>query len=261
MMMRPALMAAALLTAGLLAVPARQAFAFQPLPGADIRVLGAQDVFSDQLWLGPGWNPTAQGYTQIYFSETEIELDDEDVGAFYDAVFRNNTDGTLLFGSRVVLFEEDDDDDDDDVPGEEEEFEINHTQRNGFLGYTTAAGWYRETPNDLRAYAAAATSTFYNPDESVPLSSSFYNGNSVTFYSDISSEEGNPVSAWYLIKTNATAFALTGTAVLYQAEDGAPRIFTFDAAAPVPEPSEYAMIGIGLLMVGGALRRQARKKS
>lgn len=262
MMMRPMLMAAAMLTAGLLAVPAQQAFAFQPLPttGADIRVLGAQDVFSDPLWLGLGWNPTAQGYTQIHFSETEIELDDDDVGAFYDAVFRNNTDGTLLFGSRVVLFEEDDDDDDEEVPGEEEEaFEINHTQRNGFLGYTTAAGWYRETPADLRAYAAAATSAFYDPDESVPLGSSFYNGNSVTFYSDISAEEGNPISAWYLVKTNATAFALTGTAVLYQAEDGAPKLFTFDAAAPVPEPSEYAMMGVGLLLLAGVARRRMRK--
>lgn len=33
------------------------------------------------------------------------------------------------------------------------------------------------------------------------------------------------------------------------------------AVTPVPEPSEYAMIGVGLLMVGGALRRQARKRS
>lgn len=210
MMMRPTLMAAAMLTAGLLAVPAQQAFAFQPLPttGADIRVLGAQDVFSDPLFLGPGWNPTSQGYTQIHFSEQEIELDGEDVGTFYDAVFRNNIDGTLLFGSRVVVFE----DDDDGAIGtlaeeEEDEFELNHTQRNGFLGYTTAAGWYRDTPNDLRAYAAAATSTFYDPDESIPLNSSFYDGNSVTFYSDISAEEGNPVSAWYVVKTNATAFA------------------------------------------------------
>lgn len=31
------------------------------------------------------------------------------------------------------------------------------------------------------------------------------------------------------------------------------------AVTPVPEPSEYAMIAIGLVMVGGALRRQARK--
>lgn len=261
MMMRPTLMAAAMLTAGLLAVPAQQAFAFQPLPttGADIRVLGAQDVFSDPLFLGPGWNPTANGYTQIHFSEQEIELDGEDVGTFYDAVFRNNIDGTLLFGSRVVVFEEDDGDAIVNFAEEEDEFELNHTQRNGFLGYTTAAGWYRETPNDLRAYAAAATSTFYDPDESVPLNSSFYNGNSVTFYSDISAEEGNPVSAWYVVKTNATAFALNGNAVLYQAEDGAPKIFTFDAAAPVPEPSEYAMMGVGLLLLGGVMRRRMRK--
>lgn len=264
MMMRPTLMATAMLTAGLLAVPASQALAFQPLPttGADIRVLGAQIEFFDPLFLGLGWSPTTQGYTQIHFSEQEIELDGEDVGTFYDAVFRNNIDGTLLFGSRVVVFE--DDDDDDDIvtlaeDEEEEEFELNHTQRNGFLGYTTAAGWYRETSSDLRAYAAAATSTFYSPADDVPLSSSFYNGNSVTFYSDISAEEGNPVSAWYVVKTNATAFALNGTAVLYQAEDGAPKIFTFDAAAPVPEPSEYAMMGVGLLLLGGVMRRRMRK--
>ncbi len=259
--MRNTHFALAMLGASLFAAPAFEAMAFQPLPttGADIRVLGAQDVFSDPLFLGPGWNPTAQGYTQIHFSETEIELDDEDVGAFYDAVFRNNTDGTLLFGSRVVLFEEDDDDDDDEPGEEEEEFEINHTQRNGFQGFTTAAGWYRETPNDLRAYAAAATSTFYDPTEGAPLNSSFYNGNSVTFYSDISAEEGNPISGWYLVKTNATEFGLVGTAVLYQAEDGAPKTFTFNAMAPVPEPSEYAMMGIGLLLLGGVMRRRARK--
>jgi len=255
--MRKTPFALALLGASLFAAPSLEALAFQPLPntGADIRVFGAQDVFADQLYLGPGWSPITQGYTPVHFGETEIELEGEDVGAFYDAVFRNNVDGTLLFGSRVVLFEDDDDAIVPLVEDEEEEFEINHTQRNGFQGFTTAAGWYRETSNDLRLYAVAATSTFFDPSDAALLDSSFYNGNSVTFYSDISVEEGNPLSGWYVVKTNATEFGLVGTAVLYQAEDGAPKTFTFDAMAPVPEPETYAMMGLGLLMTGLALRR------
>jgi len=165
-------------------------------------------------------------------------------------VYRNNTDNMLLFATRLQVFTE-------DPP--EPDLELNHIQRFGFSGYTTAAGWYfpEGDVDGFRLRSVARTSEFFSNTAGTLLSDSAYDANVVTFNTDISIAEGAPNSAWFAIKTNATEFSLLDLGVLvHQDEDGAIRNFGYAGLAPVPEPSEYAMMGLGLVLVAGMMRRR-----
>jgi len=251
--MRHTKLATALLGASLLLAPALEALAFQPLPstGSDIRVLGTNNLNTDPLFVD-GF-PTLQGYTLADSASWTIQVDEgggdiEDIGTIFDAVYRNNSDNTLVFATRLDVIT---------IDPPEPDLEINYIQRSGYAGFTTAGGWFfPESGDGFRLRSVARTDQFFSNSPGSLLPDSAYNANYVTFNTDISIAEGNPSSAWYAVKTNATQYAFIDSSMLiHQSEDGEIRNFYFDALAPVPEPGTYVMMGIGLLLTGMALRR------
>ena len=143
------------------------------------------------------------------------------------------------------------------------DLEINYIQRSGYAGYTTAGGWFfPESEDGFRLRSVARTDQFFSNTAANLLNQSAYNANYVTFNTDISIAEQNPSSAWYAVKTNATQYAfIDGSLLIHQSEDGEIRNFYFNGLAPVPEPSEYAMMGIGLVMLAGVARRRMARKT
>lgn len=260
--MRHTPLAAALLGAALLSMPVMEAaaatdFVTLPSTGADIRIRGTTSLTTDPLYV-EGF-PGLQGYTLADSASWTIQIDEgggdiEDIGTIFDAVYRHNVDNTLVFATRIDVIT---------IDPPEADLEINYIQRSGYAGYTTAGGWFfPESEDGFRLRSVARTDQFFSNTAATLLNQSAYNANYVTFNTDISIAESNPSSAWYAVKTNATQYAfIDGSLLIHQSEDGEIRNFYFNGLAPVPEPSEYAMIGIGLLMIGGALRRQARKKA
>lgn len=257
--MRNTRLATALLGAALLSLPAIEALAgdFQTLPsiGADIRIRGTNSQATDPLFID-GF-PALQGYTPAASNSSTIQVDEgggdiEDIGTIFDAVFRHDVDNTLVFATRIEIITE-------DPP--EPDLEINYIQRSGYAGYTAAGGWFfPESGDGFRLRSVARTDQFFSNTAATLLPASAYNANFVTFNTDISIAEANPNSAWYAVKTNATDFAFVdGSLLIHQSEDGEIRNFYFNGLAPVPEPSEYAMVGLGLVVLAGAMRRRARK--
>jgi len=254
--MRHKPLATALLGAALLSMPVLEAaandFVTLPSTGADIRVRGNTNLNTDPLYV-EGF-PAAQGYTLEDSASWAIQINEggtiEDIGTIYDAVYRNNSDSTLVFATRLDVIT-------DNPP--EPDLEINIIQRSGYGAFTAAAGWFFPVSEDgFRLRSVARTQQFFSnsadPGNEVPESA--YNANYVTFNTDISIAEGNPSSAWYAVKTNATQYAFVADSMLiHQSEDGEIRNFYFNALAPVPEPGTYAMMGLGLLLTGMALRR------
>jgi hypothetical protein len=257
--MRHILLATAVLGAALLAMPAIEAKAgdFQTLPsaGADLRIRGTNSLATDPLFVD-GF-PTLQGYTLAASSSSAILVVEDDgtetLGTIHDAVFRNNVDNTLVFATRLEMITE-------DPP--EPDLEINYIQRSGYGSYTAAAGWFfPDSGEGFRLRSVARTDQFFSNSAGALLPASAYNADFVTFNTDISIAESNPNSAWYAIKTNATQYAfMDGSLLIHQSEDGQIRNFYFNGLAPVPEPSEYAMMGLGMLLLGGVMRRRARKR-
>lgn len=244
-----------LVAAGLVLAAAPALAEFQLLPTAGtLRVEGSNDPFTDPLFIPTG---TANGdgtyqppsFLQLLAqNETDIELPDEDtgvpeeVGDFFDSVFRDTSDDTLVFASRIVL---------------DDEGEINDIFRSGYYGYQVLAAWTFSTDFDLRMSSAARSNTgLLDPDEFDP--------DVVNMRTDINVEEGNPQSGLFFIKVAAPGYLFQEDAIrVFQAgEEGQdPFSFTFGGyvPTPVPEPSTYAMLlgGLGLLAFS-AVRRRAR---
>lgn len=252
------------------ALVAAPAFAdFQTLPtSGDLRVVGLTDESPVDNLLVPYGAPTGeitgpngapgQAYafpnpgTWVPISqvrETAIMLPDEDdgeleeVGTFFDSVYRDTSDGSLLFVSQIIL---------------EEEGEINDIFRSGFTGYSVAAGWTFSTDFDLRMYSAARTASgLGDPD--------VFDPDVVDMRTDLNVEEENPWSGWFFLKVAAPGYQLGPNAIqLLQAgeEDQTPFPFVLDGyiPTPVPEPSTYAMLLGGLGLLGLMARRRARSK-
>lgn len=248
--------AQALLCAGLVAA-ALPASAFVN----GVRIFGNANPAFDPFYIPEG--PSSDGgltfalpsnFTVLASRATEFELPDEDdptefeeVGTFFDVVLRDSTDGMLVFGSRIVM-------------DPEEEGEINDIFRRGFTGWGANFGWLAVTANDLRLYSAGRTAGSHlaadDPDLPDP--------DTISLGTDVNVEELNPVTGWYLIKTNAPNFKLMENAVgLFQGgeEDQAPYLANISgfAPAPIPVPAALPLLlsGVGLL----AVRRRKAKEA
>lgn len=243
--------AQALLCAGLVAA-ALPASAFVN----GVRIFGNANPNFDPFYIPEG--PSSDGgltfalpsnFTVLASRATEFELPDEDdptefeeVGTFFDVVLRDSTDGMLVFGSRIVM-------------DPEEEGEINDIFRRGFTGWGANFGWLAVTANDLRLYSAGRTagSHLATDDPDLP------DPDTISLGTDVNVEELNPVTGWYLIKTNAPGFTVMENAVgLFQGgeEDQAPYLANIDGFAPVPVPAALPLMlsGVGLL----AMKRRRR---
>lgn len=227
---------------------------FVTLPDtAPLRINGVNNPATDPFYLGDGWTPETGGYTRVARRISSVLYDGNDIGLFSDYVYRSNTDGHLIFASQFTL--------------EVEEqngytLEINDIFRAGFAGYDVSVGWY-DSDAGTRLRSAAHSSV----GRTRPQLPDIYADDIVNLRTDVSIEEANPSTAWYVIKTNATQFdylvdAVSVTQAAGTAGDDPPfRAATFEgfAPVPVPEPSEYAMLlaGLGILGVATARRKKA----
>lgn len=238
--------------------PALAAFTELPTAGT-LRVYGSNNPFTDPLLLPPG----TQTNNELPFTfdlpsnltllsairETEFELPSEDepgtfeeVGVFYDAVFRDTNDGMLVFGSRIVL-------------DPTEEGEINDIFRFGFEGFEAAVAWTFVSSDDLNLFSAARTLNSNIEDDSEDE----FDAGVVGLATDVNVEEEKPQTGWYLIKTDAPNFRLDLNAIgLNQAgeEDQAPYTAFISGYTPVPVPAAVWLFGSA--MVGLAGFRRAR---
>jgi hypothetical protein len=246
----------------MLGLGAHAAHAFVALPeSGTLRVNGVNNAASDPLYLGDGWNPLAEGYTRAARRISSVIYDGVDLGTFYDFVYRNTTDNTLLFASRFEL-----DVGEIEIGDLEYDVEINDILRRGYAFYDVSVGWYDSgTDSDFRLQSTAHTSNGVRTRPTNPVDE--FDDNVVDFRTDISVEEGNPTTGWYVLKTNATEFIyLTDAVTIRQAPsiDGMSpplRTATFEGFAPIaaiPEPETYAMLLAGLGLIGFAARRRTK---
>ncbi|WP_439537796.1 FxDxF family PEP-CTERM protein [Methyloversatilis sp.] len=245
----------------MLGLGAHAAHAFIALPeSGDLRIVGVSNAAADPLFLGFDWTPESAGYTRAARRISSVIYDGTDIGTFYDFVYRSTTDSTLLFASRFEL-----DVGEIEIGDLDYETEINDILRSGYANYDVSVGWYAATDDDLRLQSTAHTSNGVRTRPTNPVD--VFDDNVVDFRTDISVEEGNPSTAWYVLKTNATEFTYLADAVsIRQAPslDGTSpplRTATFEGFAPVtavPEPETYAMLLAGLGLIGFAARRRTK---
>ncbi|MCQ9375970.1 PEPxxWA-CTERM sorting domain-containing protein [Methyloversatilis sp. XJ19-13] len=245
----------------MLGLGAHAAHAFVALPeSGDLRIVGVSNAAADPLFLGFDWTPESAGYTRAARRISSVIYDGTDIGTFYDFVYRSTTDSTLLFASRFEL-----DVGEIEIGDLDYETEINDILRSGYANYDVSVGWYAATDEDLRLQSTAHTSNGVRTRPTNPVD--VFDDNVVDFRTDISVEEGNPATGWYVLKTNATEFTyLVDAVTIRQAPsiDGMSpplRTATFEGFAPVtdvPEPETYAMLLAGLGLIGFAARRRTK---
>jgi len=167
----------------------------------------------------------------------------------FDFVYRDSSDGKLVFGTRYLNFVDNNQ-------------EANYLYRAGFTGYSAAAAWTFSTDYDLRLYQAGFTSSV-----SLSASSFPYDPDVVRQKGDFSVSEGNPWSGLFLVKTNAEYYTLGSKAIGYfQAGEEGQAVaggfiggFVASSTPPVtsvPEPETYGMMLAGLALMGFVARRR-----
>lgn len=164
----------------------------------------------------------------------------------YDFVYQDSRDNSLVFGTRYINLVDNNQ-------------EVNFLYRYGFEGYSAASAWMFLSDNDLRLYETGRTDD-YSYSRTVD-----FDGDAVRQKSDISVSEGNPYSGLFLVKTDATAYTLGDKAIgYYQAgEEGQAIVGGYlggfvPTVAAVPEPSEYALMLLGLGVVGFVASRRRK---
>jgi hypothetical protein len=199
------------------------------------------------------------------------------MGAFYDAVYRDNSDGSLVFASRLELLP---------TSG----VEINDIFRTGFGAFNVDDGasvrvaWSAATSSDFRLRSATRSAQglfkIFSPVTGVQtgVTPRTYDPDVIDLGTDTSAPESNPVSGWYFVKVadprasttdHILGYALADNAVgLYRGNDepnGAVTTLWLSGYAPtitaaVPEPAEYALFLAGLGVLGLVTRRRAAKR-
>lgn len=235
-------------------------------------VAGASNPFADPTWLSVTGRTWVDGYSSgrdnlvassiSYSSDAgnyELKLLDWQVtknvpllpgvpqATIYDFVYQDSRDNALVFGTRYINLVDNNQ-------------EVNFLYRYGFDGLDTSVAWLYLSNYDLRLYESGRTDN-YSFDATVD-----FDADAVRQKSDISVSEGNPRSGLYLVKTNATEYTIGDKAIgYYQAgEEGQSVVGGFiggfvPTVAAVPEPSEYALMMLGLGVVGFVAAR--RKKN
>lgn len=197
------------------------------------------------------------------------------IGSFYDAVYQDQSDKSLVFASRLEL---------DPSSG----IEINDIFRSGFseVNYTNndtiSVAWSFATVADFRLKSAAKSSQGLYKTGTGTLPAT-YDVNTIDLRTDTSAPEGNPISAWYFIKVkdndvsdtlDTYDFEWTDHAVgIYRGNDEAngsittlwisgyaPKFVDYGSPTdPVPEPETYLMLLIGMGLISGAVLRRKTK--
>jgi hypothetical protein len=170
----------------------------------------------------------------------------------YDFVYRDSSDNSLVFATRYLNRQ---------ANNEEANylFRYNYTTT---AGYQPGTAWLFSSDNDLRMYQAALTDDI-SFDNAVP-----YVDGVVRQKGDFSVSEGNPWSGLFLVKTDAKYYFysddIKAIGFAQAGEEGQPVVNGWiggfvASAVPVPEPENYALMMLGLGVIGAMVRRQKKQ--
>lgn len=194
------------------------------------------------------------------------------MGTFYDAVYRDTSDGNLVFASRLEL-------------SATSGVEINDIFRAGFDDFTLATGgsvhgaWSAATTADFRMKTAGRSDQglfklFNATGVQTGVKPRTYSDNVIGLGTDTSAPESNPLSGWYFLKVKDPAANATDHIVTYELIDDAVGLYRGNdepngavttlwirgyspTIVAVPEPGEYALLLAGLGILGLVVRRRA----
>jgi hypothetical protein len=136
------------------------------------------------------------------------------IGDMYDFVYRDSRDGKLVFGTRLTLGV---------TAQQQDDAELNFIYRYGLStgNYNPKAAWLFTSDADLRMYNAGRTAS------TSLTGATTFNSDTVRYQSDVNLSEGNPFSGLFLLKTDASSYAVSDTRAIgfFQAgEEGQPRV-------------------------------------
>jgi hypothetical protein len=215
------------------------------------------------------------GFSLVASTSGSIVANSVTVGTLYDRVYYNGSTGESLFALRLDMNGNQWD------PPSTETFEVNDVFRSGFSSVTSIqAGYARDNPADEYSWAIGRTDEGLN-EGTGSGGAPVYDTDWVRWWTDVNVDDpdgSSPgTSAWFVMKfadedvvdfdvgTNAIRIWQGGEEGQEEYEifmNGYVPVFASArsamALAPVPEPSEYAMLLAGLGLVGVMARRRMR---
>lgn len=214
------------------------------------------------------------GFGLIASKSSNIVANSVTVGTLYDRYYYNTTTGESLLAMGLDMNGNQWD------PPSTETFEVNDVFRSGFSSVTTIqAGYARANVADEYSWAIGRTDEGLNEGTGTG-GTSVYDTNWVRWWTDVNVDDPDGTSpgtsAWFLMKFSDEVVDIAeeeGAIRIWQGgEEGQEEYEIFMngyvpvfasarsamALAPVPEPSEYAMLLAGLGLVGVMARRRMR---
>lgn len=213
------------------------------------------------------------GFSDLGGTSQNIVAQSVTVGILYDRAYYNSTTGEAILGIRLDMNGNQWD------PPSDETFEVNDVFRRGLSGASSLQGGYsRVNSADEYSWAIGRTDEGLNEGTGTGGAST-YDLDWVRWWTDVNVDDpdgSSPgTSAWFWVKfEGAVDFAYEEDAIrIWQGgEEGQEEYEVFlsgwvpvfasarsaMALAPVPEPSEYAMLLAGLGLVGVMARRRMR---